>query len=409
MKLGCNWKLGPFEMLDKIGPAWFAQKLLSEGKEIPEILKKVGDGTFYKVADGQKHYFGTDGQYYPVERPDGVLLLEDIKLFSQPVIKSTSASVWDIGDGVLCLEFTGKMNALDASVFDAVQKTVKKIESDTSPYKALVVYNEGTHFSAGANLGLALMAINAGVWHLVEELVYTGQRAYRALKFADFPVVGAPSGMALGGGCEVLLHCDYVQAHAETYTGLVEAGVGLIPGWGGCKEMILRFRERETAEYDKNTGGERMWFSPKNSPMTATRKALEVIGTAQVAKSGYEAQEIGYFRERDGVTMNRDRLLFDAKQQALKLCEGYKAPEMEKDIRLAGPSGMSGVELSIKDMHKSGRITDYDVVVTKSMGYVLTGGHNADVTVSLSEDDMLELEKDKFLSLCKRGGTVSAN
>ena len=407
MQLGCNWKLGPFEMLDKISPAWFAQKLMSEGKEIPELLKKVGDGKFYKVIEGRKHYFGLDGQYRPIERPDGVLLLEDIKLQGKPVLSSSSASIWDIGDGVLCLEFTGKMNALDFDVFDLIQKAVVKIGDGDGLYKGLVIYNEGSHFSAGANLGLALGAIHMGLWHMIEEIVNAGQRAYRALKFANFPVVAAPSGMALGGGCEALLHADHIQAHAETYTGLVEAGVGLIPGWGGCKEVLLRFREREAREYKDNTQGESFWMSPQNSPMTATRRALEVIGKAEVAKSAHEAKRIGYFRDTDGVTMNRDRLLFEAKHKVLEMAPEYKPPEKVTNMRLAGPSGMCGVNLSIKDMHAAGKITDYDVVVTKAMGYVLTGGHEADVTVDMDEDDLLELEKDKFITLVKRSGTLA--
>lgn len=406
MQLGCNWKLGPFEMMDKLGPAWFAKKLMAEGKEIPDFLKKVGEGSFYKIIEGHKHYFGTDGQYRPVKRPDGVLLLEDIKNQTSPVISSPSADVWDIGKEVLCLEFKAKMNAIDANVFDVIQRTVSLIEKNNK-YKALVVYNEGSHFSAGANLGMALIAINLGMWHLIDELVNAGQRAYRALKFSNFPVVAAPSGMALGGGCEILLHSDHIQAHAETYTGLVEAGVGLIPGWGGCKEVLLRFREREAKEYENKTGKEQFWMSPKNTPMNASRKALELIGKAEVAKSAHEAIELGYFRDTDEITMNRDRLLYQAREKAAEIANGYKPPVMEENISLAGPTGRYGAELSIHDMHKSGRITDYDVVVTKALAHVLTGGYKADVTKTLTEDDLLNLEKDKFITLVKRGGTIA--
>jgi len=166
---------------------------------------------------------------------------------------------------------------------------------------------------------------------------------FRALKFAPFPVVSAPSGLALGGGCEILLHSDHVQAHAETYTGLVEVGVGLIPAWGGCKEMILRYQARQRAQRP------RMWFSPANDPMTATRQAFETIGMAKVAKSAAEAKEIGYFRDSDGITMNRDRLLYDAKQKALELAKNYKAPEPVDTIRLAGPSGKYALDMAVGD------------------------------------------------------------
>ncbi|HYD31937.1 MAG TPA: 3-hydroxyacyl-CoA dehydrogenase/enoyl-CoA hydratase family protein, partial [Azospirillaceae bacterium] len=235
MRLGYNWKFGPFELIDKLGPAWLAEKLAADGRPVPELLKKVGDGTFYRIESGQLQFFGTDGRYHDVTRPAGVVLLSDIKRRSNPVARNGSASLWDIGDGVACLEFHTKMNALDNDVMAMIRKAIGIVERD---FKALVIHNEGSHFSAGANLGLALFAANIGLWPEIESLVQEGQETYKALKYAPFPVVGAPSGLALGGGCEVLLHCDVVQAHAETYVGLVEVGVGLIPAWGGCKEML---------------------------------------------------------------------------------------------------------------------------------------------------------------------------
>jgi 3-hydroxyacyl-CoA dehydrogenase len=293
--------------MDKTGPARAAAG--GEG----------GAGSFYRVDNGKLNFFGTDGKYHPVVRAEGVLLLSDIKLGSKPVIKTGSASVWDVGDGVLCVEFTGKMNALDDQVFDAYAQAIKMIGDGKGAYKAMVIYNEGSNFSAGANLGLAIFAMNIALWPQIEELVTGGQKIYRALKYAPFPVVAAPSGMALGGGCEILLHADHVQAHAETYCGLVEVGVGLIPGWGGCKEMILRYQAREREASKKAvrsvTGQDKIWFSPANTPMGAVRQAFETIGTARVAKSAAEAKEIGYFRDSDGITMNRDRLLFDARQK----------------------------------------------------------------------------------------------
>ena len=221
-----------------------------------------------------------------------------IKLNAEPVIKTASASVWNVGDGVLCVEFTGKMNALDEEVFNAYHQAIKLIEK-SDEYKAMVIYNEGSHFSAGANLGLAIFAMNIAMWPQIDSLVSGGQKVYKALKYAPFPVVSAPSGMALGGGCEILLHSDHVQAHAETYTGLVEVGVGIIPGWGGCKEMVLRYQEEERENYDKATGGKTVWFSPKNTPMGAVRKAFETIALAKVAKSAQEAKEIRYLRDSD--------------------------------------------------------------------------------------------------------------
>ncbi len=401
MHLGCNWKMGPFEMMDALGPKWFAEQLEKEGIDVPELLQKVGDDTFYKVIDGVQHYFGTDGEYHKVERPQGVLLLKDIKLNSEPVISNKSASLWDIGDGVVCFEKHSKMNTFDEQIFDLLEQTTKLLSQEDSPHKAMVIYNEGSHFSAGANLGLALFMVNIAMWSQVQEFVDRGQKTFTGLKFAPFPVISAPSGFAFGGGCEILLNADAVQAHAETYCGLVEVGVGVIPGWGGCKEMILRFQEREKAQHNPQ------WFSPNTTPMGAVRKAFELIGVATVAKSAPEAQKIGYLRDSDGITMNRDRLLFDAKQKALKLAENYTAPEMREDIRLPGDSGKMALNLAVSDLHKSGKATDYDIVVSDHLAKVLTGGEKGDWTNPLSEKDLLKLERDQFMALLHNKGTLN--
>ena len=406
MRLGYNWKRGPFEMIDELGAEWFAGELSKLNIPTPDLVKQVGTGSFYKVENGQQFFFGTDGKYHALTRADGVLLLKDIKLKSKPVYKTSSAALWDIGDDVLCLEFTAKMNALDDQVFAAIDWAIKNT-GEGKTYKALVVYNEGSVFSAGANLGLALFAANIALWPQIEELVSGGQRAYKSLKFAPFPVVSAPSGLALDGGCEILLHSDHVQAHAETYCGLVEVGVGFIPGWGGCKEMILRAQAAEREAYDKATGGDKLWFSPKNTPMGATRKAFEVIGTAQVAKSAAEAKSIGYFRECDGVTMNRDRLLFDAKKKALELAENYEAPKPVEDIRLGGASGKMALDLAVADLRKSGKASPYDVVVCDSLAKVLSGGDKGDWTVLLKEDDLLKLEREEFMKLARNPETLA--
>lgn len=405
MRLGTNWKSGPFEMIDALGTKWFADKLKSEGINVPILLTKVGDASFYKVVDGTLNYFGTDGKYHAVPRSEGVLLLSDIKLNSKPLIKTSSASVWDIGDGVICVEFTGKMNALDDQVFEAYQQAIKLIGKGEGQYKSMVIYNEGSNFSAGANLGLAIFAMNIALWPQIEELVAGGQKIYKALKYAPFPVVAAPSGMALGGGCEILLHADHVQAHAETYTGLVEVGVGLIPGWGGCKEMLLRYQEEEREQYDKNTVGRKVWFSPKNTPMGAVRKTFETIALAKVAKSAQEAKEFRYLKKTDGITMNRDRLLYDAKQKAIELSKNYTAPTPVTEIRLPGPSGKMALDMAVADMRKNGKATPYDVTVSAAVAKVLSGGDKADWTRPLGEEDLYKLEREEFMKLVRHEGT----
>ncbi len=381
MKLGYNWKTGPFEMIDEIGVAHLVERLEADGIPVPEILKKADGRKFYRIEDGKRQYLGTDGEYHDVERAEGVLLLEDIKLSSEPLMANGSAALWDVGDGVVALEFTGKMNALDEQVMKLIQKAIPLVKKD---YKALVVYNEGSNFSAGANLGLALFAMNIAAWGEVEKSVKGGQDAYKALKYAPFPVVSAPFGMALGGGCEICLNSDGVQAHAETYIGLVECGVGIIPGWGGCGEMISRWQDNPRHP---------------NGPMPAVSKAFEIISTATVAKSATEAKEYGFLRRDDGISMNRDRLLFDAKQRALAMVDGYEAPE-KPEYRLPGPTGKAALELAVESFHRQGKATDHDVTVAGELAYVLSGG-DTDVTETLTEADMLKLEREAFMRLVR--------
>ncbi|MGC1302954.1 MAG: 3-hydroxyacyl-CoA dehydrogenase/enoyl-CoA hydratase family protein [Caulobacteraceae bacterium] len=387
MKLGFNWKFGPFELLDKLGPKAVADRLAKDGAPVPELLRKVGDGTFYKVEGGQRLSFGTDGQYHAVTKPEGVLKLEDVKLVSQPLLKNGSAAAWDIGDGVVCFEFTGKMNALDEGVVSLLGKTLALVKDR---YKALVVYTDADNFSVGANLGLALFAANIAAWGEIERSISGGQQAYKALKYAPFPVVAAPAGMALGGGCEICLHADAIQAHAETYMGLVECGVGVIPGWGGCGEMLDRW---------KTAPG-----MPKG-PMPSLTKVFENVSTAKVSKSAAEARELMFLRPSDGITMNRDRLLADAKARALKLAEDY-APPAKPEFRLAGPSGKVILDMAVDGFHKQGKATDHDVTVAGELATVLSGGE-ADLIDVLSEQQVLDLERAAFLRLLKTPQTLA--
>lgn len=383
MKLGYNWKYGPFELLDRVGPAWFVEKLQKEGRPVPSLLESVGSGTFYKVEDGQLQYFTPKG-YKTVVRREGVLLLEDIKRTSKPVAKNASAALWDIGDGVACLEFKSKMNSLDPEIMKMIRQSVDIVSKS---YKALVIYNEGSNFSAGANLGLALFAANLGLWPLIEQMVKEGQDSYMALKYAPFPVVGAPFGIAVGGGCEVLLHCDALVAHAESYIGLVEVGVGIVPAWGGCKEMLQR------------------WVANKRRPgggMVAVAKVFEMIGTAKVAKSAYEAQEMLILEEDDQIVMNRDRLLFKAKEQALKMVSHYKAPEPIV-LNLPGGAARVSLNMAVKAMTKVGKATAYDEEITKKLAFILSGGEEGEC----SEEEVLTMERDAFISLIRNPKTLA--
>lgn len=387
MKLGYNWKYGPFELVDRMGPAWFRAHLKKVGMDIPPLLDKVGDQTFYQIESGQQTYFVPEGRYEPVTRPAGQLLLEDIKRRTKPLAKNASAALWDVGDQIACLEFKSKMNTIDGEIFKMIHQSIDIVQKQD--FKALVLYNEGSNFSVGANLGLALFAVNIGLWDQIAEMVKGGQDAYQALKYAPFPVVGAPSGMALGGGCEVLLHCDAVQAHAEFYTGLVEVGVGVVPAWGGCKEMLSR------------------WITASKRPggaMVAIGKVFEMIGTAKVAKSAMEAQEMLFMREGDGITMNRDRLLADAKEKALSLVEGYTVPE-PVDLSLPGGVAKVAMSMAVKGFVKAGKATAYDEVVSEKLAVILSGG-DTDITDKQTEETILRLEREAFMDLLHNRKTL---
>jgi 3-hydroxyacyl-CoA dehydrogenase len=390
MRLGYNWNDGPFALIDRVDADWLIGWLEGQGRAVPPLLAHAAEaGGFYRVADGILHYLTVAGSYAPLRRPDGMLLLADVKRRTTPLARNGSAALWNIGDGVTCFEFTAKMNALDDQVMALLAEALKITGRD---HQAMVVYNEGPNFTVGANLGLALFAVNIAAWRQIEALVDAGQRTYKALKYAPFPVVAAPAGMALGGGCEILLHAASVQAHAETYCGLVEVGVGLIPGWGGCKEMLLRAMARP-----QRPGG----------PMPPISEAFETIGTAKVAKSAFEAQELGYLRRDDGITMNRDRLLADAKARALALvAEGYRPPAPPAEIHLPGPTGTLALDLAVDGLARAGKATPHDRVVSHGLARVLSGG-DTDITLPLGEDHLLALERAAFMDLVRTPATIA--
>ena len=387
MRLGYNWSFGPFELIDQLGTEWFADRLREEGREVPALLEKAAGRPFYRLEAGRMEYLAIDGEYTPVERGEGIELLADIKRTSKPLAKNGSASLWDVGDGVVCIEFHTKMNAMDPEIHAMLRKAMAIIPGN---YKGLVVYNEGEQFSAGANIGLMMFAANVAAWSQIDQLVTAGQQTYLALKRAPFPVVGAPSGLALGGGCEILLHCDAIQAHAESYIGLVEVGVGLIPGWGGCKEMLLRWQKLQ-----RRPGG----------PMPVVSKTFETISMAKVATSAAEAQELLFLREGDRVTMNRDRLLADAKARVLEMADGYEAPTESEELTLPGPTAKTAMSMAVDGFRLSGMATAHDVVVADALSDVLSGD-DTDVTETVTEEQLLELERRAFMKLVRTPATL---
>ena len=389
MRLGYNWSAGPFELADRIGVDDLARRLAEAGVEAPPMLARaVASGGFYRVHEGRRQYLSCAGDYRDVPRPEGTLGLAEIKLASAPLAANGSASLWDLGDGVACLEIHTKMNTIDADVLAMMGRAVEIVPR---AHRALVVYNEGQHFSAGFNLGLALFAANIAAWPMIEEMVAQGQKVYRALKYAPFPVVAAPSGLALGGGCEILLHADAVQAHAESYIGLVETGVGVIPAWGGCTALVARF----AADPRRPRG-----------PMPPVVAAFETIGLAKVARSAFEARALGFLRPSDGITFNRDRLLADAKALALQLAADYRPPE-PATLRLPGPSGKAALALALGDLRHKGVATEHDETVAGALAEVLTGGPEADPIDTLPEDRVMALERAAFARLIRTAPTLA--
>ncbi len=390
MRLGFNWKYGPFELIDRMGTKYLADRLIAEKSPVPPLLAAGAKaGSFYREHDGRLEQLALSGEsYVAIERPAGVLLLSDIKRASKPLAANGSASLWDIGDGVACFEFHSKMNSIDPDTLSLLRQSLDLVAK--RKMKALVVHNEGDNFSVGVNLGLALFSANIAMWAMIEDMVAQGQATYKAVKYSPFPVVAAPSGMALGGGCEILLHSAAIVAHAESYAGLVETGVGLVPGWGGCKEMLVRGQQP----------------GMPHGPMPGVARAFETISLAKVGRSAADTRDLGYFRKTDEIVMNRERLLAAAKAKALALAESYKPPS-PSEFHLPGPSGKVALLMVVDNFLKQGKATAYDRVVAEGLADVLTGGTSADPTVALSEDKITELERRTIMHLLHNAPTLA--
>jgi 3-hydroxyacyl-CoA dehydrogenase len=407
MKLGYNWKWGPFEMIDKLGVDYVINRLEKDGDKVPELLKKAAGKTFYKTENNKLQQMNADGTYSDIQRPEGVLLLSDVKRDKKNLVAKTrklpaplgqlGAALWDVGDGVLCLEFISPMNALDSSTMKMIHKACDIIEGgkvkgrDGQPFKALVIHNEAENFSVGANLKLAELALKAKQYWIVDKLVKSGQDAYKRLKYAKFPVVAAPTGFAFGGGCEILMHSNHVQAHAELYAGLVEMGVGLLPAWGGTTELLSRAKQSKKLP---------------NGPMPAVATAFETISTAKVSLSAFEAKDLMLLRETDSVTMNKSRLLSDAKKKALEMVKDFK-PEVPFDMQLPGPSGAAAISMAVDGFYLKGQATPYDVVVFDKIANVMTGGDKAGPGVVVTQDHLRQLEHENFMQLVHDPRTVA--
>jgi 3-hydroxyacyl-CoA dehydrogenase len=386
MKSGYGWKFGPFEMIDQLGCEWFVHRLSEEGVDIPPFLDAAAGRPLYRETGQHLEQLSKAGEYKVIEVPDKDWSLADMKRGSEPIAANGSASLWDVGDGVACLEFHSKMNAIDDDILSMVREAANIHQRG---YKALIIGHDSDNFSVGANVGHALFAANTAMWPLIEEKLKEGQQAHLALKYAPFPVVGAPAGMTLGGGCEIMMHCDAVQAHAETYIGLVEAGIGLIPGWGGTKEMIVR-----AFALKGRPGG----------PMPPVVSTFETISLARVSKSAREAQNLRYLRSQDDITMNRKRVLADAKAKALALALDYDPPQ-RPELGLPGSSGLATLRIIVDGVVRQGKASEHDRIVSLALADVLTGGET-DTLDLVDEEQLLSLERNAVMSLIRQTKTL---
>jgi 3-hydroxyacyl-CoA dehydrogenase len=394
MRWGFGWELGPFEMMDAIGVKAFAAQVQKEGRSLSPVIEKVlasGRAGFYESGKGATTVFdlGTGGAK-KVEEPHGVIILKSLKDAGREVERNSGASLIDLGDGVACVEFHAKMNAIGADLIAMMHKGLKRLETD---FDAMVIANQAVNFSVGANLMLVLVGAQEQEWDELHMAVKQFQNINLALKYAPKPVVAAPQGMALGGGCEVSLHSARIQAAAEAYIGLVETGVGLIPGGGGTKEMLIRANEHAA-------GGEDLDL------FHALKPVFEAIAMAKVGTSAEECRDLGFLRREDGVSMNRDRLVADAKEAALALVRGDYKPlaatwqegAQTTQIKVLGEQFLAGAKLAIHMMLRGGYASEYDAHVGRKLANILAGGALSSPQ-TVNEQYVLDLEREAFVSL----------
>ncbi len=395
LKWGFNWESGVFELWDAVGVEKTAERWKKENRSVPPLVEKLlasGKKTFYAQADGTTSVFDVkSGQYGVLEDRPGIILLPSLKARKREIKKNPGASLIDMGDGVVCLEFHSKMNSIGADTVQMIHAGLKALQAD---FEAMVVGNQAANFCVGANLMLVLMSIQEGEWDDLHQAARAFQNANMALKYAPRPVVAAPFGMTLGGGVEICLHSTRVRAAAETYMGLVEVGVGIIPAGGGTKEMLVRAMDTVPRDEDAD-------------PSILLKEVFLNIGTAKVATSAEEARKLGYLSSRDSVSMNRDRQIADAKQLALDLVRlGYRPGKPREDIRVLGQAALSKMKLGLHMMRRAEYISDYDLVVGTHLAKVLSGGGEFTSPQLVSEQYLLDLEREAFVSLCGQKKTV---
>ena len=392
MRAGFGWELGPFEVWDSLGVKEALKGMAKYGNQAAPWVKEMldaGNNSFYKVVNGVKMYYDIPSKsYMAVPGTDDFIILDNIR-DSKTIWKNSGTSIIDLGDGILNLEIHTKMNTIGGEVIQGINKALDLAEKD---YRGLIIGNDGANFSAGANIGMIFMAAVEQDWDEINIAIRMFQNAMMRVRYSSIPVVAAAHNLTLGGGCELCLHADHVQANAETYMGLVEFGVGLIPGGGGTKEFALRISDE---------------FKEGQIEQMALRDRFLTIGMAKVSTSGVEAYELGYLqKEKYSITMNRSRLIADAKEKAIELSEaGYTKPVQRKDIRVLGKQGMGIIYAGANSMFAGNFISEHDKKISEKLGYVLCGGELSSPTL-VTEQYLLDLEREVFLSLCGEKKTL---
>lgn len=388
IKWGFGWEIGVFESWDAIGLSESVARMREEGQAVPaNVEKMLADGatSFYEREKGETSFYDlATGEYKPVPARPGVTILKDVKDRTGTIKTNPGASLIDLGDGVACLEFHSKMNSIGGDTVQMMNFAIDEVERN---FKGLVVGNQGGNFSAGANIMMLLLAAQEEEWDDINLMVRALQNAIMRLRYSSKPVVTAPYGLTLGGGCEIAMHGNKVRAAAETYIGLVEVGVGVIPAGGGTKEMTMRAMNAAAK-------------APDADPIAFLKKTFETVGMGKVATSAQEGRAFGFLRDSDSISMNGDRLIQDAKQEVLNLdAAGYVPPVERADITVMGEAAESAMKLALHMMKRGGWISDHDELIGKKLAHIMCGG-TINHKTQVSERYLLDLEREAFVSLC---------
>lgn len=384
MRMGFNWKYGPFALIDQLGPIWFKEQLQAEGRPVPPLLETLGELSFYKERSCFSYDKATPYRTLPIL--DNAWKLAALTYKTTPIIQNNSARLWDIGNGIACLEFTTKMNVIDLQTFSLIEEALERVGKE---FDGLVIGNDSDHFSVGLNLNLVLESAEKEDYAAISALIRKGQQVMQHIKYAPFPVVLAVSGMALGGACEMLLHADAVQAHIDSTIGLVETHIGLVPGWGGCTSML--FNRLNNA------------YAP-DEVMNAVFSIFEMIAFARKSSSAEEAREWHILNQHSRISMNRQRLLADAKNLCLSLVKDYHPPT-PPILHIPGSAIKAALGMTLFGLKHSSQLSPHAEAVLGQLTHILSGG-GVDINEALTEERLMDLEHDAFMRLVQQQDTL---